>query len=115
MNIVGVGIGLGCDNASVLPTRTCNLTSSTKRSLAGTRLSELCRDTGRAVWALAFGIVFTATVEVRPGTPHEGLEMLEAEMSKALVPEQQLLLRTSEIPIGIVQDVGEHTERVVQR
>jgi hypothetical protein len=41
--------------------------------------------------------------------------MLEAEMSKALVPEQQLLLRTSEIPIGIVQDVGEHTERVVQR
>jgi hypothetical protein len=41
--------------------------------------------------------------------------MLETEMSKALVPEQQLLLRTCEIPIGIVEDVGEHTERIVQR
>jgi hypothetical protein len=41
--------------------------------------------------------------------------MLETEMSEALVPEQQLLLCACEIPIGIVEDVGEHTERVVQR
>jgi hypothetical protein len=94
---------------------TCNLTSSTKRSLAGACLWKLCRDTGRAIWFLACRVVLATTVEVGSGTPHKVLEMLETEMSKALVPEQQLLLRTCEIPIGIVEDVGEHTERIVQR
>jgi hypothetical protein len=41
--------------------------------------------------------------------------MLKTEMSEALVPEQQLLLRACEIPVGIVKDVGKHTERVIER
>jgi hypothetical protein len=91
------------------------LTSSTKRSLAGTCLWELCRDTGRAVRSFSVGVILATTIEVGSGTMHQILEMLETEMSKALVPKQQLLLRASEIPVGIVEDVGKHTERVVER
>jgi hypothetical protein len=78
------------------------LTSSTKRSLAGTCLWELCRNTGRTVRSFSVRVVLTATVEVGSGTTHKILEMLETEMSKALVPEQQLLLSACEIPVGIV-------------
>jgi hypothetical protein len=41
--------------------------------------------------------------------------MLETEMSEALVPKQQLLLRAYEIPVGIVEDIGKHTERIQER
>jgi hypothetical protein len=41
--------------------------------------------------------------------------MLETEMSEALVPKQQLLLCASEIPVGIVKDIGEHTGRIIER
>jgi hypothetical protein len=91
------------------------LTSSTKRSLAGTCLWKLCRNTWRAVRSFSVGVVLSATVKVGDGTTHKILEMLETEMSEVLVPEQQLLLHSSEIPIGIAKDVGKHTERVVER
>jgi hypothetical protein len=41
--------------------------------------------------------------------------MLETEMSEALVPKQQLLLHASEIPVGIVKDIGKHTKRIMEQ